>query len=113
MWGLCKGSGSKPYRTVVDTTGPAYQCSCPSRKFPCKHALGLLLLWSDPDGPVASGESEGAPDWARTWLAGRAERTARKKAAPAAAPPPHAARRRAGPPPPRGAGGPAPLVPRR
>ena len=49
VWGLCKGSGSKPYQTVVDTrtpTGPAYKCSCPSRKFPCKHALGLLLLWA-------------------------------------------------------------------
>ncbi|MBW5486798.1 SWIM zinc finger family protein, partial [Streptomyces bambusae] len=46
VWGLCKGSGSKPYRTVVDLTGPAYKCSCPSRKFPCKHALGLLLLWA-------------------------------------------------------------------
>ncbi|WP_211273319.1 SWIM zinc finger family protein, partial [Streptomyces hirsutus] len=49
LWGLCKGSGSKPYRTVVDladVSGPAYECSCPSRKFPCKHALGLLLLWA-------------------------------------------------------------------
>ena len=24
--------------------GPAFKCSCPSRKFPCKHALALLLL---------------------------------------------------------------------
>ncbi|MRT44910.1 SWIM zinc finger family protein, partial [Xylella fastidiosa subsp. multiplex] len=49
VWGLCKGSGSKPYQTVVDladAAGPAYKCSCPSRKFPCKHALGLLLLWA-------------------------------------------------------------------
>lgn len=49
VWGLCKGSGSKPYQTVVDiadASGPAYKCSCPSRKFPCKHALGLLLLWA-------------------------------------------------------------------
>ena len=29
---------------VIDSTGPAYKCSCPSRKFPCKHALGLLFL---------------------------------------------------------------------
>ena len=49
VWGLCRGSGSKPYQTVVDladAAGPAYKCSCPSRKFPCKHALGLLLLWA-------------------------------------------------------------------
>ncbi|MGF3200458.1 SWIM zinc finger family protein [Streptomyces diastaticus] len=95
VWGLCRGSGSKPYRTVVDTTGPAYQCSCPSRKFPCKHALGLLLLWSDPQGPVALGGGERAPDWARTWLAGRAERTVKKKAATVTPAGSEAARRRA------------------
>ncbi|MFB7174957.1 SWIM zinc finger family protein [Streptomyces sp. NPDC056254] len=75
VWGLCKGSGSNPYRTVVDLTGPAYKCSCPSRKFPCKHALGLLLLWS----AEGVGEPGEAPDWAAQWLAGRAakaERTA-------------------------------------
>jgi hypothetical protein len=32
---------------VVDLGTPAYVCSCPSRKVPCKHALGLLLRWSD------------------------------------------------------------------
>ena len=46
VWGLCKGSGSRPYQAQVDLSGPAYKCSCPSRKFPCKHALALLLLWA-------------------------------------------------------------------
>nr|WP_279163542.1 SWIM zinc finger family protein [Rhodococcus erythropolis] len=32
---------------MVDLRGPAYKCSCPSRKFPCKHALGLLVEWSE------------------------------------------------------------------
>ncbi|MFD0444869.1 SWIM zinc finger family protein [Streptomyces rhizosphaericus] len=50
VWGLCSGSGSKPYQTVVDLNGPGYRCSCPSRKFPCKHALGLLLLWASGEG---------------------------------------------------------------
>ncbi|MEU9099224.1 SWIM zinc finger family protein [Streptomyces sp. NPDC048361] len=68
VWGLCKGSGCTPYRTVVDTTGPAYKCSCPSRKFPCKHALGLLLLWSGDERAVPDGAP---PDWAEQWLAGR------------------------------------------
>lgn len=63
VWGECKGSGSTPYRTVVDLTGPAYQCSCPSRKFPCKHALALLLRWSD-----GAGEPGPAPEWAAGWL---------------------------------------------
>ena len=67
VWGECTGSAVAPYRTAVDLAGPAYTCSCPSRKFPCKHALALLLLWSG--GAVLPGT---APDWAQDWLAGRA-----------------------------------------
>lgn len=47
LWGACQGSGKKPYQVSVDTAGPRYKCSCPSRKFPCKHALGLLFLWAE------------------------------------------------------------------
>lgn len=99
VWGLCKGSGSKPYQTVIDiadAAGPAYKCSCPSRKFPCKHALGLLLLWAGGEGAVRPG---GAPDWAEQWIEGRRQRTREKQAAGAAAGAgagdPEAARRRA------------------
>ncbi|MER6994572.1 SWIM zinc finger family protein [Streptomyces sp. NPDC000410] len=91
VWGLCKGSGSKPYRTIVDTTGPAYTCSCPSRKFPCKHALGLLLLWAGGEEGVRDSE---VPDWADAWLAGRRERAVEKKEKGGSADP-EAARRRA------------------
>ncbi|MCX4586476.1 SWIM zinc finger family protein [Streptomyces sp. NBC_01481] len=76
VWGLCKGSGSKPYQTVVDTTGPAYKCSCPSRKFPCKHALGLLLLWAADEDAV---QSTSTPDWAEEWLEGRKKRATDKE----------------------------------
>jgi hypothetical protein len=100
VWGLCKGSGSKPYQTVVDiadAAGPAYKCSCPSRKFPCKHALGLLLLWAGGDGAVPAGS---APDWAEQWLAGRRKRAAEKRTggaegAAAGSADPEASRRRA------------------
>ncbi|MFB7245317.1 hypothetical protein CW362_30360 [Streptomyces populi] len=100
VWGLCRGSGSKPYQTVVDiadSAGPAYKCSCPSRKFPCKHALGLLLLWAGTDGAVPSGQ---APDWAAQWLEARRRRAEGRSAAgggSGAASPgdPEAARRRA------------------
>ncbi|MCD0157069.1 SWIM zinc finger family protein, partial [Deinococcus sp. 6GRE01] len=49
LWGECQGSGRTPYLTGVDLSGPAqtspaFKCTCPSRKFPCKHALALLLL---------------------------------------------------------------------
>ncbi|GAB2693322.1 SWIM zinc finger family protein [Kitasatospora kifunensis] len=89
LWGLCQGSGSTPYRTVIELTTPAYQCSCPSRKFPCKHALGLLLLWSGSAEAVPAGREPA--DWAAKWLTGRQQR-AEKTAAPAD---PLAARRRA------------------
>ncbi|MGW4693988.1 SWIM zinc finger family protein [Kitasatospora cineracea] len=97
LWGLCKGSGSTPYRTAVELGTPAYKCSCPSRKFPCKHALGLLLLWAAGPGAVADGATP--PDWVQEWLDGRG-RTAADKAAKqqarAADADPEAARRRAG-----------------
>jgi len=44
LWGEAQGSGSKPYQTQVDLVNIAFKCSCPSRKFPCKHGLGLLLF---------------------------------------------------------------------
>jgi hypothetical protein len=100
VWGLCKGSGSKPYQTVIDiadAAGPAYKCSCPSRKFPCKHALGLLLLWAGGEGAVPPGR---APDWAEQWMEGRRQRAQEKQTAGAAGSAagsgdPEAARRRA------------------
>lgn len=94
VWGLCKGSGSKPYQAVVDVSGPAYKCSCPSRKFPCKHALGLLLLWSAGEGGgIAEAE---VPDWVEQWCEGRRTRAEKKTAKAAEGPAdPAAARRRA------------------
>ncbi|NEB82194.1 SWIM zinc finger family protein [Streptomyces sp. SID14478] len=85
VWGLCKGSGSKPYQTIVDiggVKGPAYKCSCPSRKFPCKHALGLLLLWAGGQTQVPAGQTP--PDWAEQWLAGRRKQAEAQEDAPAA-----------------------------
>ena len=45
-WAECAGSGKNPYRVSIDWTDPAApvcRCSCPSRQFPCKHALGLMF----------------------------------------------------------------------
>ncbi|OYO02050.1 SWIM zinc finger family protein [Enemella evansiae] len=68
LWGECRGSARTPYRVVVDTEGPRYRCSCPSRKFPCKHALGLLFLWAEERLPD---DDEGAPQaYAKDFLAG-------------------------------------------
>lgn len=69
VWGECRGSAAAPYRAVADLSGPAYRCSCPSRKFPCKHVLALLLLWA---GGSVEDDPAGPPDWAATWLTARA-----------------------------------------
>jgi hypothetical protein len=74
VWGLCQGSGAKPYQTQVDLSVPAFRCSCPSRKFPCKHALGLLFLAAEAPATIPSGEP---PDWVAQWLASREDRTER------------------------------------
>lgn len=45
-WADCAGSGKTPYHTSIDFVNPdapICRCSCPSRQFPCKHALGLLF----------------------------------------------------------------------
>lgn len=80
-WGECQGSGAKPYQVQVDLSEGASKCSCPSRKFPCKHAIGLLLI-------VASGaaKADAQPAWVLQWLAARAEKSV-KKAEKAQAPP--------------------------
>jgi hypothetical protein len=67
LWGECQGSAR--YQVRVHLPDAAVKCSCPSRKFPCKHALALML--------IAAGQPELVPDaappsWVAEWLAGRA-----------------------------------------
>lgn len=69
-WGECQGSAKEPYQTQIDLSEPAFKCTCPSRKFPCKHALGLfLLLASQPDSFTQSNP----PTWVTEWLTKRAQ----------------------------------------
>lgn len=75
VWGLCAGSGKDPYQAIVDLTGPAYRCTCLSRKFPCKHALALLLRWADGAVPDDSAPA----DYARVWLESRREKAGKSK----------------------------------
>lgn len=46
-WADCAGSGKNPYHVSIDFSlnpeQPTCRCSCPSRQFPCKHALGLMF----------------------------------------------------------------------
>ena len=65
IWGECRGSAV--YQVRVDLSDLAVKCSCPSRKHPCKHGIGLLFLHLETPLPEAS-----APDWVTEWLARRA-----------------------------------------
>jgi hypothetical protein len=75
LWGECQGSAL--YQTQVALVDLASKCSCPSRKFPCKHALGLLFLAADAPHsfPVAT-----EPEWVTSWLSKRGVAQEKKQA---------------------------------
>ena len=77
LWGACQGSGKNPYTTMVDTVNIAFKCSCPSRKFPCKHALGLLFLYAQ--SPTEFQQASELADHVATWI-GKRENKAEAKA---------------------------------
>jgi hypothetical protein len=96
MWGECKGSAV--YQVRVALGDLAAKCSCPSRKFPCKHALGLLFLAADSPDRVPAATP---PEWVTEWLGKRADAAEKKqqraeKAADAAPPDPAQQAKRAG-----------------
>lgn len=75
VWGMCQGSGKEPYQTRIDLGEPAFKCSCPSRKFPCKHGIALLLMFSKDE---KSFRKDAEPGWVSDWLATRAEKAEKK-----------------------------------
>lgn len=76
IWGHCQGSGKTPYQTAVDVTNIAFKCSCPSRKFPCKHGLGLLYLYASQANSFQQAEEA---DWVLAWLSKREEKIEKKE----------------------------------
>jgi hypothetical protein len=75
LWGECQGSGALPYRTQIDLRDTAFKCTCPSRKFPCKHGLGLFLLYvRQPE--IFKQIQE--PDWVQEWLGKRGDKPVKK-----------------------------------
>lgn len=74
LWGECKGSGKEPYKVRVDLTNMGYACSCPSRKFPCKHCLGVMLLSATSSAKLME---KTPPPWVSEWLEKREERKTR------------------------------------
>lgn len=77
LWGEIKGSGKKPYQACIDTSEPAFKCSCPSRKFPCKHALAVAYIFVD--SPSAFSESP-MPEWVSEWQQRREQQQQKKLA---------------------------------
>jgi len=75
IWGECKGSGSKPYETQIHVETITFKCSCPSRKFPCKHSIGLLVLFVKNKSFFTDLHP---PKWVTDWLNKKAEQTTKK-----------------------------------
>lgn len=65
IWGLCAGSGANPYKVAVDLRDNGAKCTCPSRKFPCKH--GLALMWMKAEAMTSFPAAE-PPEWVGDWL---------------------------------------------
>ena len=68
VWGECAGSGANPYRVMADLRDLGNKCTCPSRKFPCKHVLGLLWMKAEAITPFAPADT---PAWVSDWLGRR------------------------------------------
>jgi len=77
VWGEFQGSGSKPYQTQVDLREPAFKCSCPSRKFPCKHGLGIMLVLAEKAGSIPV--KDAPPAWVADWMKGREARAQKRE----------------------------------
>ena len=60
-WGEIQGSGKNPYQAQVEIGTLACKCNCPSRQFPCKHNLALMLLFAKVPNEFAQTPDE--PEW--------------------------------------------------
>ncbi len=89
FWADCAGSGKTPYHVSIDLSGggdPVCRCSCPSRQFPCKHALGLYFeMLAEKDFAVADIPQDIAEK--RQKQAQRAEKQAERREKAAKSPP--------------------------
>jgi uncharacterized Zn finger protein len=76
LWGELKGSGKNPYQTQIDLQNIAFKCTCPSRKFPCKHGLGIFLIYARSIDLFQF--SETMPQWVEDWISKRTEKEQKK-----------------------------------
>lgn len=74
IWAECQGSGSNPYRVIFDLRDNGSKCTCPSRKFPCKHALAMGLMFAGAPDDFSAGT---VPEWGSDWIGRRRKTTAK------------------------------------
>lgn len=65
IWGAFKGSGAQPYITQIQLNEQRFKCTCPVRKAPCKHILGLLFLYAKSSAVF---KYQAAPEHIQQWL---------------------------------------------
>ena len=86
LWGKCQGSAV--YQVKVDLVQIAFNCTCPSRKIPCKAnvlAVMMLAVQSPPRAHFAI--SAEPPEWVVDWLEKRRAREEKLAASRDDAPP--------------------------
>lgn len=74
LWGRCQGS--RAYDVKVVRADYGFHCTCPSRKFPCKHVLALLTVAANDDAALPAADAP--PDWVAEWFEARQEKQAKK-----------------------------------
>lgn len=81
LWAEFPTPGNPYFVAAQMTEIPAFYCTCPVKRKPCKHVLALLLLASRGDDVFVAGQPP--PEWVTAWLNRRQRK--REKTGPAIA----------------------------
>lgn len=76
IWGEIKGSAI--YQSAINLAQMKCECSCPSFKRPCKHALGLLIGYTGTPSHFQS--TDQVPDRVQKWIDKQQKSTEKKQA---------------------------------
>ncbi len=76
IWGTY-GYELDPFKVSVDFEGPAFRCTCPVRRKPCKHGIALLLVFAKNND--AFQVVTNPPEWVTNWLQKRDERGKKRR----------------------------------
>lgn len=75
IWGEY-GNPSDPFLVAADIENLAVYCTCPVRRKPCKHGIGILLCFLRYNGNFSVQEP---PEWVQQWLENRERRFAKQE----------------------------------